>query len=75
MARGQNGRVPLSWTSGNEPDPAVDFSRLLIEALEQASGHGPLRDRASLAQAAYDKLQYDFPVGFLAFRSAFPCQG
>lgn len=71
MARGQNGRVPLSWSSRNEPDPArANLSRLLIEALEQASAHQPLRDRASLAQVAYDKLQYDFPVSYLGFPAA-----
>lgn len=40
------------------------FSKQLIAALEEAaSGAPPSKTPEQLARAAYDKLQFDFPVG------------
>lgn len=56
--------------SGEQEERAA-FTTALIQALEEASQRGSASNEASLARAAYDKLQFDFPVGWPpAFASA-----
>jgi hypothetical protein len=63
---GQNGRIyPCSARTGTHETAQNRFSRQLIAALEEASSAEASRTSIDLAQRAYEKLQFDFPVSLV----------
>lgn len=60
---GQNGRVfPIRANPNAYERSQRQLSQQLIAALEDASSAEASRNANDLAQRAYDKLQFDFPV-------------
>jgi hypothetical protein len=63
MAPGQNGRIMPPWVRADSFDTALSaISRQIIEALQDAIAADQVTENADLAQKAYEKLQFDFPV-------------